>query len=230
MLISYRKKFIFIHIYKTAGTSVTNALLPYARIRDRLVYDFWLTQKLCGRLMILMGWEDDGWKQFTGYHKHATADAIRRKMGEHEYDRYFKFVFVRNPYDLLVSLYFYIREHREHRLYKVASTVDFSDFVKRYVASSPEKQTDFIYDPQTGSSLVNYVGRVETLRDDLEQISKALSLPDLADEVGYDNPSLLREHKDYRSYYDEETRFLVSDFFKRDLDDLGYCFDGIVSK
>ena len=45
-------------------------------------------------------------KQFTGFHKHAKAIDIKKKIGK-QYSNFFKFCFVRNPYDHLVSLYFY---------------------------------------------------------------------------------------------------------------------------
>ena len=36
MIISHSKKFIFIHIYKTAGTSISQALLPHARFIEKI--------------------------------------------------------------------------------------------------------------------------------------------------------------------------------------------------
>ena len=118
MLISHKNKFIFIHIYKTAGTSTMDMFLPYCRLLDRLAYDFKVSRKLFGLFGHFMGWDDDGMRQFTGFHMHATAREIREKMNREMFETYYKFVFVRNPFDFLVSLYFYIsqdKNHRDHR-------------------------------------------------------------------------------------------------------------------
>ena len=115
MLVSHTKQFIFIHIYKTAGTSVMDVIRPYARLVDRLAYTNRFTIKFFKIVSRLLGLPYDGMKSFTGLRKHAKADEIREKLGEEMYDSYFKFVFVRNPFDFLVSLFFYIKQAKGNR-------------------------------------------------------------------------------------------------------------------
>jgi len=68
---------------------------------------------------------DRGNKWINGVHKHVKAKVIRDYLGKKTYDKYFKFSIVRNPYDLQVSLYHYIKQSKEHRDYEIANKLSF---------------------------------------------------------------------------------------------------------
>lgn len=225
MLISHKKKFIFIHIYKTAGTSVMDVFLPYCRLVDRMAYEFRVSRKLFGMAGHLMGWDDDGMKQFTGYHQHATASQIRAKMGGDLFDSYFKFVFVRNPYDFIVSLYSYILQAKNHRLHKLVTGMDFSRFLNWYIDSHPQRQLDFVAGPQGKPLLVDCIGRFETLEKDVAIIQRSLGIQPV-DSLKHKNSSLTRNGRNYKEYYNDENKCLVENYFKEDLTCFGYHFDG----
>ena len=227
MLISPKKKFVFVHIYKTAGTSVMNVFLPYARLIDKMVFDYWLSKKTISQIIKLMNWTDDGQRQFTGVHKHAPAWEIRDYMGSEKYGSYFSFVFVRNPYDLLVSLYFYVSQARRHKDHKRTLQMTFKEFAKWHIASNPPTQWDFVSDRETNTLIVDYIGRFESLNEDLEYIIQKLELPVQRD-LRHKNPSRKRKSKDYRDYYDTETKALVASYFQKDLEHFGYDFNGRV--
>ncbi len=221
MLISHKHKFIFIHIYKTAGTSAMSLLLPHARVLDRLVYDFQLSKRFFEFTSKIFNWQQDGMKQFTGYHKHAKAFEIREKMGDELFDSYVKIAFVRNPFDFLVSLYHYNLQAG------VLSTkgIDFNEFVKKSTKYSTHRQIDFIQHPVSKSYLVDYVGRFETLEKDLMKISNILNIK-FKRKLLHENPTRTREKQDYREYFNEENRKLVSDSYKNELELYGYNFEG----
>ncbi len=225
MLISHTKKFIFIHIYKTAGTSVMDVFLPYCRLIDRLVYENKISRKLIGISGHLLGWDDDGNKQFTGFHMHATAAEIREKMGGSLFDSYYKFVFVRNPFDFLVSLYFYISQDKNHRDHGMVLKMSFLVFLRWYTVNNPSHQVDFIVEPHTNKMLVDYIGRFETLEKDITFIQERLGL-EVRKGVQHKNPSLKRKSKNYKDYYNDEAKNLVENYFQTDLNLLGYNFDG----
>jgi len=225
MLISHKERFIFVHIYKTAGTSVRDVFLPYSRLIDRMAYDFKCTRKLFAMIVSIMNWHDDGMKQFTGFHKHAKAYEIKEKLGGTIFDSYYTFAFVRNPFDLLVSLFFYIRQARGHVHHSMVRGMNFNEFLRWYIADPPTLQKDFVTEPCSGQRLVDYIGRFETLQKDVINIQEELGL-DIVRSIKHKNPSTLRTRKNHREYYDQDTRSLVEGNFGADLDLFGYDFHG----
>jgi len=172
-----------------------------------------------------MKWSDDGMKQFTGHHKHAKAYQVKQKLGSKKFDSYYKFCFVRNPFDHTVSIYFYISEHNGHPLHKKISNMSFLKFVEWYVSSKPPLQIDFLMDSSRERRIVNYIGRFETLVNDVGIIKKNLNL-EFNGDLEHRNPSNKRKTKSFKDYFDIESRSLILDYFQLDFELLGYDFNG----
>lgn len=224
MIISYRYKFLFIHIPKTAGTSVTKHFVPYARFVDRLVYGYWFTRKIAGMMNRFLGWQDIGYMPYTGFLKHGTALDAKNKLPEEVFKSLFKFAFVRNPWDWKVSLYLYIQWNPKHKFYEITSSMSFSDFIKWNISQNPKRQIDFVSD-ESGKIITNFVGKFEDLYEDFETIKSKLSLPNLGTTLPQTNISKNREFKDYRKYYNDETCSLVGEYFQDDIETFGYKFE-----
>ena len=219
MIISNRKKFIFVHIYKTGGTSVSSALINYARLRERIASEFYPSKKLIYSINSKLKLTDQGNEWFNGLHKHAKAIEIREYLGESKYDTYYKFAFVRNPWDWQLSLYHYIREDKYHKDNTIANTLDFHDFLKREIENLPPCQLDFLSDDR-GKIILDKVGKLETLQQDFYEILNYLDLmPVKLQKLNCSNRS-----KNYRKYYTEKTAMLVDDYFKRDIKYFDYSF------
>ncbi len=92
MLISPSKNFVFVHIFKTAGTSVSNLFLPYARFIEKLTYKYFITKKLVAIYARVFHLENEGQGFITGYHKHATAKEIIERMGFENFSENSRFV------------------------------------------------------------------------------------------------------------------------------------------
>ncbi|HEX3109804.1 MAG TPA: sulfotransferase family 2 domain-containing protein [Thermoanaerobaculia bacterium] len=140
MLLSLRHKFIFIHIYKAAGTSVTHALRPFTR-------EPWWRRRAVPRLP-----------------DHITAAELREIIGD-LFDRCFKFTFVRNPWDWQVSLYHYMQQTRKHPQHRLVSAMTFDDYIRWRVTEDKHLQKEFVTDAG-GKTIVDFVGRFENLEDD----------------------------------------------------------------
>ena len=184
---------IFIHIPKTAGTSLYN----------------------------LIGYTGIGHVTYRWYESRNSD----------KFNRYFKFAFVRNPWDRLVSAFFYLKRGGsnamdEHwaiqNIYRFDS---FEDFVKGWVTENNiEKyfhfipQYKFIYD-QTLALKVNYVGRFENLDNDFNTISERLHLQQRLPYVNKSN------RKAYQDYYSQETQEIVARVYAKDIDLFNYTFD-----
>lgn len=219
MLVSYSHRFIFIHIGKTGGMSMREVLLPYASEPEKFkirrppqmsgerpnpLYTVWETLLL-----------------------HPTARDVQKELPADVFTDFYKFAFVRNPWDLQVSMYhFILRETTATKHAAVKALGSFDAFVEWVVTTADpypkgitKLQKDMITD-KNGALLVDFVGHYETLDRDFSHVASTVGI-DVA--LPHLNQS---KHSDYRSYYNEHTRQLVADHFKADIDLFGYTFDG----
>lgn len=119
-MISYDKKFVFVHIPKTGGTSIRHALTPYC---DGLNATTRLTNKISRRLAGRSIFRSlDLELPLDG---HASALDYKNFMGDEVFRDYFKFAIVRNPFDLHVSNYEYIRQNNKHKLHTSITKMSF---------------------------------------------------------------------------------------------------------
>ena len=94
MIISHKHKFIFIRPRKTAGTTMQNVL-----------------SQICGDDDIVTSGYNDGNKNIDQScwdgHPHPHLWDVKQLVGEDIWREYFKFTFVRNPFDITVSRFFW---------------------------------------------------------------------------------------------------------------------------
>jgi len=206
VLISHSKKFIFIHVYKNAGTSVTAALLPFAATK-------W--QQRLDRLMRRFNVSRFGPQPYA---THVKACELVEEMGRKAFDSYFSFAIVRNPWDWQVSLYKFMlkdKAHFQHEL--VVGFGGFDEYIRWRVAEQVRFQKDFIYS-RDGELLVDFVARFENIETDFlticSRIGVSASLPKLN----------ISNTKPYRQFYTEETKELVRLAFEPDISLFGYDF------
>lgn len=145
-------------------------------------------------------------------HCHMSASAIRKRVGEKKWNSYFKFSFVRNPYDKLVSQYHY---NRQSFGYEDAT-------FKEYATAFGEGKQISTY-PQLNSwyldEEVDFVGRFENLQQDFETVCEKIGATDLM--LPHKNKS---KHKHYTEYYDDEIKQIVAEKYALDIENFGYGF------
>lgn len=207
MLISYHKKFLFVHIFKTAGTSITNCLAPFCYRPESTRPSNW------------MAFLSVNWKKIhrIPIKKHATALEIRSLIDREIFDAAFKFTFVRNPWDWQVSLYHYILEHPENRGHEETKAMgSFRSFVFSR-EKSDFTQTGCLVD-ESNNLLVDFVGRFENIDEDFRTICSKVGI---AARLPHINKS---KRTDFRDYYDAETRELTARLYAEDIERFGYTF------
>lgn len=175
MIVNHTHKFIFVHVPKSAGTSVTELFSQYSSYRDLEVGGTQLGEVL-----------QNEFKKRYGLTKHATAGEIRAIVGAELWDAYYSFGIVRNPYARAQSTFHFMKRWRGNkemdRLKFIENMPDFRTF-----ALSPKlkrkqfhrllwSQTQWLCD-EAGKLLVDQVGRLEALDADLRSIQAAI--PDL---------------------------------------------------
>lgn len=205
MLLSYRKKFLFIHIYKVAGTSVIKSLKrsafnPYELLRYKIASQLNLRNPYCPIL------------------DHAKAREIKDEIGAEIYDRLFTFAFVRNPWDWQVSQYNFIRQNEKHFQHDLLKEMTFDEYIDWRVGQSYELQKDYIVD-EKGRIIVDFIGKFENLNSDFAEVCSKI---DLNAQLPHLNPS--KRSRNYQDYYDDRTKNLIARHFEEDISTFEYSF------
>ena len=165
MLISDEKRFVFVHVPKTGGTSVTAALQPWSLPRNRARWASWTRW---------IGWPRDH-RRFR-FHKHGSLASVERVMPPAEFAAYFKFGFVRNPWDRLVSDFVHVRNDPATRRHaRVSRLPDFSAYLQHEARRSQVTQVELLSN-RSGALAVDFVGRFERLAQDLGLVLERLGL------------------------------------------------------
>lgn len=141
---------------------------------------------------------------------------------------YFKFGFVRNPWDRLVSAFFYLDAggcNAFDQAYRAAHLAvyggDFLAFaanLERHLGAAHFRpQVDWLCDAE-GQVLADFVGRYERLDQDFARVARRLSLPA---ELARLNGSL---HQPYATHYDARAKARVAALYADDIRVFGYAF------
>ena len=211
MLISYSHKFIYVHIYRVAGTSVSEALGSYSHIPDRQLQLRLLRKMGVHRLV-----RHHRLEQFDG---HASAQELKEKLPPRIFKGCFKFAFVRNPWDWQVSLYHFALQNRSHRQHHLIESLgSFEKYLEWRVNEDMHLQKDFVVDP-SGKLLVDFVGKYFYLAQDFRYVCHRVGCNSVLPHL---NASV---HGDYRQYYTDRTIKLVAEAFHEDIEYFGYTFD-----
>jgi len=197
-MINDKHKFIFVRVTKTASTSITDCLEKSVKLDS---YKWSVVQ-----LEIKEKWQDD--------ENHIPMWFIEENISDKKFKSYFKFSFVRNPFDKLVSAYGYdINWHCKNKIKN-----DNLDTFARYIKSGfgtrlkNSSQYDFTYG-------CDFIGRFENLQEDINVVCDKIKIPQ--QQLPHKNKS---KHKSYSEYYDDETKQIVAEKFAKDIEYFGYEF------
>ncbi len=143
---------------------------------------------------------------------HKSASKIKKELGENIWNEYFKFTFVRNPFEKIVSQYHYNR----HKFGLKDST--FKEYVKAWsegqkISTYPQLNLFYI------DEKLDFIGRFENLQEDFNTICDKIGIQQ--QQLPHKNKS---KHKHYTEYYDDETREIVAQKYAKDIEYFGYKF------
>lgn len=160
---------------------------------------------------------------------HINTREAKILFGSKNFKKYFKFTFVRNPWDRLISSYEYLKSgglngKYKNEVYKKISQFDsFKDFAKRFHNTDIIKDIHFL--PQyyfvcnkKSRVEVDFVGKYERINEDFKLVTQKVNVPC---HLLHLNQST---RKDYKSYYDNETKKIVSKIYHKDIEIFNYKY------
>lgn len=208
MLISDSHKFIFLRMRKVASRSMRAILQPLCiPVPD-------------GRLQHLLSRARLEW-DYHGYvfRAHDSILAAQKRMPPENFADYFKFAFVRNPWERLVSEYEFILRNPQHGRYKrVVALGNFPAFIQMQVPRKDAYQLNMLCD-KNGRLLMDFVGKLENLDRDWQTV---------CERIGIAHQALPRENvsdrKPYQEYYSEASVKLVAKHWAREIELFGYSY------
>jgi hypothetical protein len=192
-MISEEHGFVFLHVSRTAGTSIGKALFGPEYV-----------------------------------HRPIPLRELEKWL---PMDRYFKFCFLRNPWDKAVSQYFQARKPNNlqdtgrYLEYLSANQLAFSEWIKKITEHMPSKHLEWsgieMVSDALGNVKADFIGKFERLQDDFDRLCDLLALP--RRELDHQNRSVRAA---YIEYYDDESRSLVERVYAKDIEHFGYVFGG----
>lgn len=206
------QKSIFVHIPKTGGTSVEYSLLNHLgeqNIEDDLGNAY-------------KSFANPGGHCRIGEGKHLRLQQYR-KLFKSRFRSYFKFAFVRNPWDMLVSQYHYLT--RENG--PLGKDMTFDEFLEILATENGVHGFSIGYmqylKNRKGQVVVDFVGRFEQLERDFQIVCGKVGLLGL--ELGHINISVGREKRPYQEFYSSVSRDKVANLYAEEINEFGYRFE-----
>jgi hypothetical protein len=231
MIISHKYKYIFIKTNKTAGTSIEIALSKFCGkediitpndpkdeiIRKQLNYPgpqnyavpfYEYRLKDVYRLIQRQ-------KKKPKFYHHISATEIKKLVDKRVWDNYYKFCFERNPWDRIISLYYWRSKS------KLQPPV--SEFID---SDEPKLLNKYGYRLYTidDEVVVDKICRYENIEKELESISNILGFPDKLT-LPRAKTSFRKDKRHYTDALNEEDRKKIAKLFDREVRLMNYQFD-----
>lgn len=139
-----------------------------------------------------------------------------------KYKKYFKFAFVRNPWDRVVSCYFNKVVTQGHYAFRECFGKGFEYFVE-FISRQNLAMADAHIRLQTQLiplDQIDFIGRLENFNEDLLYVLSVLNLHQV--NIPHKNKT---KHAHYSTYYNEKTKRIIAEKYRDDIEAFGYQFE-----
>ena len=217
MIISHKHKFIFIHIPKCAGSTITYSLLNNLYFKLPRKED-WKYDKLSTDTAEVFKVTSDHGNSLE-LDQHSTFKVIneyfvKKKLNINEY---FKFSFMRNPWERRVSQYKYAKKMAGITNADWANEIASMSFCE-FITKRNDSQLNWVSNKKNNVA-VNFLGSGRNLQQEFNKVCSKLRIP--KQELRHKNAT---KHKHYTEYYNEETKQIVADNCAKDIEYFNYKF------
>ena len=231
MIISHKYRFIFLKTNKTAGTSIEIALSRFCgpddiitpispedeKTRKKLGYrgpqnylsPIWDYGVSDIRKRLAKG------KRKVRFFNHISAGGVKASIRKEVWDSYFKFCFERNPWDRVISLYYW-----RNKRFRSEMRPPISEFISSNVPLSLRKKGYKIYTID-GKVVVDRICKYEDIHEELETIRNQLGIPEPL-ELPMTKAGIRTDKRNYRDILGEGDKKRIAELFREEINLIGY--------
>ena len=232
--INHDLKSIYIHIPKNGGSYINTVLMSYYKFKnirltreDHNEFNENFDEKYNKKFSnmdddeIRIGFVNIRTKGILRYYMGCKEYNEKIGMDEEKWNNYYKFTFIRNPYDKIVSAYNFINKNCSNK-YK-----SFKEFLQnKDNCDNWEYSHAFITQYQNLIDLnenlkINYLASFDNMNSELVYILKNIGIDKISHSLLLEKNTRMNENKNYTpfyEYYDDETLSIVNELFKEDFE------------
>jgi len=194
-MIFHHHKCIFFHVPKVAGYSIER-FLDNEKQRNAKKFDSNVMFGIHNGL----------------YSQHYNYTILKKYVDPSVMNEYFKFCFVRNTYDRLVSAFEYsqiqpkTKDNFKNKIKKIKNNFD-----KLNVTDHFNTQMNYIFD--NNIKILDFVGKYENLQDDMKYVCSKINV-----EFHTLPKKNISKRTNYKDYYDEESLDIVKNLYKSEIE------------
>jgi hypothetical protein len=146
------------------------------------------------------------------YYNHIPAKEVKAYIGKETWDSYFKFCFVRNPWDRFISSYFWCNQTEPR-----ASILEFFETAHPFFL----KLRGFELYTINGQIAVDKVCRFENLLKEMEAIRKQIGIPEEL-VLPRAKSRFRKDKRNYRDLIGEEEKEEIAEIFQDEIKIINY--------
>jgi|7_EtaG_2_1085326.scaffolds.fasta_scaffold21059_4 hypothetical protein len=215
MIISYKHKFIFWKSYKTAGSSLLQAFGKHCGETDVVAQP----QSLEGA----SGYS----RNMDGFYNHAFPDEIRERIPKKIWNDFFKFTIVRNPWDVMVSGYWWTLRPNTALNKRLGGCVepnlDDKEFLKKFEERVRNRRINHrYYFNSNNKPVADFYIRFENLNNDYKLVCNKLGIP--VEALLHMKSEWRKSDKSYWDYYNDDLREIVANRCSKTIEHFNYKF------
>lgn len=227
MIISHKHKFIFIKTEKTASTSIEIALSKFCGDDDIItplsIKDEEYRQRFARRgaqkyFVDFKRYTPKDWAKLLVkgkkrmFYPHVGAREIKQLIQSGTWNSYYKFAFERNPWDKVISWYYWT--------YKEEPRPSIKEFIKSGHAGRVKGWSLYTINEKVA---VDKVALYENLQQEIKAIAKDLGLPEEI-ELPHSKSGFRKKNKSYRNVLDREEKEEIAMLFSKEIEYFKYAY------